>query len=47
VLGDKSGSMAACIEASRIIAATLAKVVKGKVHLIYFDTSPRYIDATA
>lgn len=46
VLGDKSGSMASCIEAARHIAATLAKVVRGKVHLIYFDTQPTYINAT-
>lgn len=46
VLGDKSGSMAQCIEAARHIAATLAKLAKGKVHLIFFDVSPRHIDAT-
>ncbi len=46
VLGDKSGSMASCIEVARHVAGTLAKVVKGKVHLIFFDTQPRYIDAT-
>ncbi len=46
VLGDKSGSMASCIEVARHVAATLAKSVKGKVHLIYFDTQPTYIDAT-
>lgn len=46
VLGDKSGSMRACIEAARHVAATLAKFVKGEVHLIFFDTSPRYIEAT-
>ncbi len=46
VLGDKSGSMQASIEASRHIAATLAKLANGKVSLIFFDTAPRYIDAT-
>lgn len=46
VLGDKSGSMQAAIETSRHVAATLAKMVRGKVHLIFFDTAPRYIDAT-
>jgi hypothetical protein len=46
VLGDKSGSMSACIEVARHVAATLAKMVKGKIHLVYFDTQPTYIDAT-
>lgn len=46
VLGDKSGSMQASIEISRHVAATLAKFVRGDVHLIFFDTQPRYINAT-
>ena len=46
VLGDKSGSMHQAIEATREIAATLARLVKGKVHLIFFDTSPFYVDVT-
>jgi hypothetical protein len=46
VLGDKSGSMTESIELSRRIAATLAKMVKGKVILVFFDTAPRAIDAT-
>ncbi len=46
VLGDKSGSMQVSIEASRHIAATLAKLANGAVSLIFFDTAPRYIDAT-
>jgi hypothetical protein len=46
VLGDKSGSMSASIEAARHVAATLAKFVKGKVHLVFFDTMPRYLDVT-
>jgi hypothetical protein len=47
VLGDKSGSMSAAIEASRLISATLAKLVKGKVHLVFFDTgASRVVDAT-
>jgi len=46
VLGDKSGSMSQAIELSRHVAATLAKMVKGQVHLIFFDTVPRYIEAT-
>jgi hypothetical protein len=46
VLGDKSGSMQIAIEASRQVAATLAKMVKGEVHLVFFDDTPRYINAT-
>lgn len=47
VLADKSGSMSQAIEAGRLVAATLAKMVKGKVHLVFFDNSPtRIIDAT-
>lgn len=46
VLGDKSGSMTQAIEVSKLVASTLAKMVKGKVHLVFFDTSPRYIEAT-
>lgn len=45
VLGDKSGSMQQAIETSRVVAATLARVAE-EVHLVFFDTSPRYIDAT-
>lgn len=46
VLGDKSASMSAAIETSKQVAATLAKMVKGKVHLVFFDTSPQTIDVT-
>jgi len=46
VLGDKSGSMQQSIETSRHVAATLARMVKGKVHLMFFDVTPRYLDAT-
>lgn len=46
VLGDKSGSMQAAIEMSKNIAATLAKMVKGKVYLVFFDSQPRRIDVT-
>ncbi len=46
VLGDKSGSMTPAIEASRLVAATLAKLVKGQVELVFFDTAPRRIVAT-
>jgi len=46
VLGDKSGSMAMAIETARQVAAILAKMVKGNVYLVFFDTAPRFIDAT-
>lgn len=46
VLGDKSGSMTQAIDVSKLVAATLASMVKGKVHLVFFDTSPRHVDAT-
>lgn len=46
VLGDKSGSMDIAIEKARIIASTLARFVTGNVHLVWFDSSPRYMDVT-
>jgi len=46
VLGDKSGSMASAIEGARVVAATLAKMAKGRVSLVFFDTMPRHIDVT-
>lgn len=46
VLGDKSPSMQMAMEGAKIVAATLARFVKGKVHLVFFDSVPRYFDAT-
>lgn len=46
VLGDKSGSMASAIEGARVVAGTLARMVKGQVHLVFFDVVPRAIDVT-
>jgi hypothetical protein len=46
VLADKSGSMSRAIEASRHVAATLAKVCQGKVYLVFFDTNPMTVDVT-
>jgi hypothetical protein len=46
VLADKSGSMDKAIETGRQIAAMLARLVKGHVHLVFFNTSPQYVDAT-
>lgn len=46
VLADKSGSMSSAIEAARHVSATLAKFVKGKVWLVFFDTTPMTVDVT-
>jgi hypothetical protein len=46
VLADKSGSMSQAINTGKEIAALLAKLVKGKVLLTFFDESPRTIDVT-
>jgi hypothetical protein len=46
VLGDCSGSMQPCIDVARVVAGTLARMVKGEVHLIFFNTSPRYFNVT-
>lgn len=46
VLGDKSGSMSLAIETSRLVAATLAKLVTGSVELVFFDTSIRRVQCT-
>jgi len=46
ILADKSGSMHQAIETARHIATTLARFVKGEVHLVFFDTAPRYVRAT-
>jgi hypothetical protein len=46
VLADKSGSMRDAMETARHVAAILARMVRGKIHLIFFDESPRYYDAT-
>jgi hypothetical protein len=46
VLADKSGSMHTAIDVARQITAILARLVKGKVHLAFFDSDVRYFDAT-
>ncbi len=46
VLADKSGSMSRAIELSREVAGVLAKMVKGKVWLVFFDTQPMTVDVT-
>ena len=46
VLADKSGSMAHAIEVARHVSASLAQFVKGKVWLVFFDSSPMTVDVT-
>ncbi len=46
VEGDKSGSMRLSIDLANQIAAFLARMVKGQIHMTFFDTTPRYINAT-
>lgn len=43
ILGDKSGSMQTAIVVARRIAAILGRLVKGEVHLVFFDSVPRYV----
>jgi hypothetical protein len=38
--------MSRAIEASRHVAATLAKICQGKVYLVFFDTNPMTVDVT-
>jgi Mg-chelatase subunit ChlD len=46
ILADRSASMSQSVEMARHIAAALAKMVKGKVWLVFFDTTPQTIDVT-
>lgn len=46
VLGDRSGSMSSTIDLARQIAGFIARQVKGKVYLVFFDSSPTFIDVT-
>lgn len=46
VLGDASGSMQRAIESARHVAGTLARLVSGQVHLVFFDYTPRAFDVT-
>lgn len=47
VLADKSGSMKHSIETARHVAAVLARVAEGNVHLVFYDSAPGlYVDAT-
>ena len=46
ILCDISGSMQHAIEVGRQIADILCRMVKGKVLLVFFNTSPRAFDVT-
>jgi hypothetical protein len=46
VLGDRSPSMVYSVELAKEVAGTLAKMVKGKVWLVFFDSHPISIDVT-
>ncbi len=46
VLGDCSGSMHTAIKTAVEIAGYLARSVKGKVYLIFFNTQPRFLDVS-
>jgi len=46
VLCDRSGSMHQALEIARHVAGILAKMAKGSVHLVFFDTSPNGHDVT-
>lgn len=46
ISGDCSYSMNVGIDVARKLTALLARLVKGKVHLIFSNTEPRYFDAT-
>ena len=46
VLGDRSGSMTSSIVVARNVASLIAQQVKGKVYLVFFNTSPMNFDVT-
>jgi hypothetical protein len=46
VLADQSASMHTAITAAREIAGVLARLAAGKVHLVFFNTMPTYLDVT-
>lgn len=46
ILADRSGSMGNAIVVARQVASLLAKMVKGKVWLVFFDTTPQTLDVT-
>ena len=46
ILADRSPSMRIAIELAKQVAAEVAAFVKGKVHLVFFDAQPTYVDVT-
>ena len=46
VIGDKSSSMTTAIETAKHVAATLARSVKGQVHLVFVSSTPVGYDVT-
>ena len=46
VLCDRSGSMSLEIEVARHVAGSLTTFVKGRVWLVFFDTTPMTVDVT-
>jgi len=46
VLADASSSMQVSMEVAKSLSALLARVAKGRVHLVFFNTSPTYFDVT-
>lgn len=46
VLADRSPSMSRAVALAKQVAAVLAKMVKGKVWLVFFDSTPMTVDVT-
>lgn len=46
VLADKSASMQLAIEIARQVTGILARVADGETHLVFMDTTARYLNAT-
>lgn len=46
VLCDRSNSMEAALPVALQIAAILARMAAGKVHLVFFSSEPQYLDVT-
>lgn len=46
VLADRSSSMTSAIEVAQQVASFLARMVTGKVHLVFFNSSPTYYDVS-
>lgn len=46
VLADKSGSMKEGIDKGAMVAGILARMVRGRVHLVFFDRMARHLDVT-